>query len=143
MTVVLFYLGACPVIWLLHKQKVVALSSCEAEYIAASTVACQGVWLGRLLSELKGTEQSRVELMVDNKSAISLSKNPIYHDRSKHIDTRYHYIHECVEKGRIKVKYMTIGEQLTDLLTKPLGRVKFLELRQKVGAVDVRLGNKF
>ena len=69
------------------KQKVIALSTCEAEYILAATACCQGVWLGRLLSELTGEEARAPILMVDNQSAIALAKNPVHHDRSKHIDT--------------------------------------------------------
>ena len=77
----------------------VALSSCEAEYIAATSAACQGMWLGRLLKELHGKEVNPVRLNIDNKSAIALAKNPVHHDHSKHIDMRFHFIRECVQKG--------------------------------------------
>jgi hypothetical protein len=73
------------------KQKVVALSSCEAEYIAASTAATQGVWLSRLMEELLGFESEAPLLFVDNNAVISLIKNPVLHDRSKHIEIRFHY----------------------------------------------------
>jgi hypothetical protein len=91
---VLFFLGKSPVSWQSTKQRVVALSSCEAEYIAAATAACQGVWLARLLSELKDSEVRVLVLRVDNMSTISLIKTPVHHDRSKHIDVRYHLIRE-------------------------------------------------
>lgn len=81
-TGVFFFLGDNLITWQSQKQKVVALSSCEAEYIAATTAACQGVWLARLLAELKGEEADAVTLNVDNQSAIQLSKNPVFHDRS-------------------------------------------------------------
>jgi hypothetical protein len=81
--------------WQSCNQKVVPLSSSEAEYIAALVVACQGVWLARLMGELLDTEVSMLLLMVDNKAAISLIKNPVLHDRSKHIETKFHYIREC------------------------------------------------
>jgi hypothetical protein len=71
------------------KQKVVALSSCEAEYIAAATASCQGVWLGRLLGELMSTAASGPLLKIDNKSAISLIKSPLHHDRSIHIEVSF------------------------------------------------------
>ena len=93
-TGVLFFLGQSPISWQLAKQKVVALSSGEAEYIAAATAACQGVWLARLLGELDHKEAEAVGLRVDNKAAIALSKNPMFHDWSKHIDTRFHYIRD-------------------------------------------------
>jgi hypothetical protein len=66
---------------------VVALLSCEAEYIASANAVCQGIWLSRLLGELLGIQAPKVRLLVGNKSAIALSKNPVHHDRSKHIDT--------------------------------------------------------
>lgn len=77
-----------------------------------------------------------VTLRIDNKSAISLSKNPVFHDRSKHIETRYHYIRKCVEDGRAEVEYVT-EDQLADILTKALGRIKFEELRSKIGMIKI------
>lgn len=73
---VFFFLDENLITWQSQKQKVVALSSCEAEYIAATTAACQGVWLARLLAELRGEEADAVTLKIDNQSAIMLSKNP-------------------------------------------------------------------
>ena len=70
---------------------------------------------------------------MDNQSAIALSKNPVFHDRSKHIDVRYHFIRECVEEGRIALKFITTEQQMADGLTKALGRVCFQELRKKIG----------
>jgi hypothetical protein len=75
------------------------LSSCEAKYIAAVAVVCQGVWLTRLLSDMTGTDSRVPKLLVDNQLAIALCNNPIFHDRSKHIDDNYHYIQECVDEG--------------------------------------------
>jgi hypothetical protein len=71
----------------LTKAEVVALSSCEAEYIVVCAAICQGVWLARLLADILKTEVKKVVLKVDNQSAILLSKNLEYHERSKHIDT--------------------------------------------------------
>ncbi|WVZ54792.1 hypothetical protein U9M48_005538 [Paspalum notatum var. saurae] len=89
---IVFFLGGNLITWASQKQKVVALSSCEAEYIAASAAACQGVWLSRLMAELVGNGTAeKFKLFVDNQSAIELSKNPAHHDRIKHIDTRFHY----------------------------------------------------
>jgi hypothetical protein len=79
----------------------VALSSCEAEYIAAASAACQGIWLARLLGDLRGVAAEVVELRVDNQSALALMKNPVFHDRSKHIQTKYHFIREAVENGKL------------------------------------------
>ncbi|WVZ93487.1 LOW QUALITY PROTEIN: hypothetical protein U9M48_039462 [Paspalum notatum var. saurae] len=125
---ILFFLGKCLVSWQSVKQQVVALSSCEAEYIAASTASTQALWLARLLA---------VELRVDSKSALALAKNPVFHERSKHIRVRYHFIRDCWEEGSIKARYINTKDQLADLLTKPLGRIKFLELRSRTGMTRV------
>ncbi|XP_062232806.1 uncharacterized protein LOC133930127 [Phragmites australis] len=114
-------------------QKVVALSSCEAEYIAAATAACQAVWLARLLAEILDSVVSKPVLRVDNKSTISLIKNPVHHDRSKHIDTRFHLIWEYAHNGQIEVRFIRTDEQLGDVLTKPLCKIKFQELCTKIG----------
>ena len=78
--------------WSSQKQSIVALSSCEAEYIAATMATCQAVWMNRLISELMDNEKMTVKLMVDNQSEIMLSKNPVHHNRTKHMDTGYHLI---------------------------------------------------
>ncbi|KAK8450458.1 hypothetical protein SEVIR_6G031250v4 [Setaria viridis] len=119
-TGVLFFLGKNVITWQSQKQKVVALSSCEAQYIAGTTAACQGVWLSRLWSELQKKRESATKIYIDSQSAIQLSKNPVFHDRSKHIDTRYHFIRECVEEGRVCVTSVSTSEQLADILTKAL-----------------------
>ena len=133
-----FFLGSSPICWQSTKQKVVALSSCEAEYIAAATAACQAVWLARLLAEITGEAVGRPVLRVDNKSTISLIKNPVHHDRSKHIDTRFHLIREYVQAGQIGVEFIRTDEQLGDILTKPLPRVKFQQLCEKIGLLQVQ-----
>jgi hypothetical protein len=134
---ILFFFGRSPISWQSAKQKVVALSSCEAEYIAAATAACQAVWLARLLAEIRNSGTSRPLLRVDNKSTISLVKNPLHHDRSKHIDTRFHLIREYANSGQIEVKFIRTEEQLRDILTKPLGKKKFNELCMKIGLQSV------
>jgi hypothetical protein len=107
---VVFFLSDCPITWQSQKQKIIALSTCEAEYIAMATASCQGVWLARLLEELTGAKLQAPVLMVDNKSAIALAKNPILHERSKHIDTKFHYIRDCIEEGKIKVGYVETAQ---------------------------------
>ena len=70
-------------------------------------------------------------------SAIALSKNPVLHDRSKHIDTKFHFIRECVDKGSILLEFVSSQEQLADLMTKALGRSRFGELREKIGVINL------
>jgi len=136
-TGVVYFLGKSVVTWASQKQKIVALSSCEAEYVAAAAAACQGVWLSRLIGDLLETKEMPVKLLMDNMSAIALSKNPVHHDRSKHIDTKYHFIRECIEQGKVEVDHVRTEQQLADMFTKSLGRVRFLELRQALGVIKV------
>jgi hypothetical protein len=134
---ILFFLGNNVITWQSQKQKVVALSSCEAKYIAATTAACQGVRLARLLAELKGMSPSTTTLKIDSQSTIQLSKNPVFHDRSKYIDTRYHFICDCIEKNRVALEFIGTKDQLADILTKALGHEQFCELRSRLGVIDV------
>ena len=115
----------------------VALSSCEAEYIAGAGAACQAVWLTRLLKDVTGDNPRTPQLKMDNMSAIALSKNPVLHDRSKHIDTKFHFICECINEGSISLEFASSQEQLADLMTKALGRSRFCELCEKVGVVNL------
>jgi hypothetical protein len=134
----MYFFGKCPISWQSTKQKIVVLSSCEAEYVAATGGACQGVWLKRLHGELVDHDVGVPELRVDNKSAIALMKNPVFHDRSKHIQTRYHFIRQCVDNGDINVMFVRTEDQLSDIMMKALGRVQFQELRRRIGIVKVK-----
>jgi hypothetical protein len=131
----LVFLGAAPIAWQSLKQKIVALSTYEAEYVAAATAAC---WLRRLLAELIGEEAHPPALMVDNQPAISLAKNPILHNRSKHIDIKFHFLRVCVNGGQIVIEFIETGRQLTDILTKSLGRLPFMELRKMICMDEVK-----
>eukprot|EP00253_Pinus_taeda_P015190 PITA_15190 len=87
--------------WSSKKQSIVALSTAEAEYVAATAAACQAVWMRRMLRSL-GQEQAKATVIFcNNSSAIALSKNSVFHKRTKHIDTRFHYIRELVNNGEI------------------------------------------
>jgi len=116
---------------------VVALSSCEEEYIAGATAACQGVWLSRLLADLVNAKVIAPLLYIDNKSALALAKNPVLHERSKHIDVWFHFIRDCISSGVIETDYIRTGDQLADLLTKPLPHERLLELRGRSGVVKI------
>jgi hypothetical protein len=128
-----FYVNESLVTWNSHKEKTVALSSCEAEFMAATAAAKQALWLRNLLGELTGTQSKKVTLMVDNNSAIALMKNPVFHGRSKHIDIKYHFIRECVERGQIVEKRVGTLEQKADSLTMPLPAVKLGVMRHLLG----------
>ena len=134
----LVFLGSAPISWMSLKQKVVALSTCEAEYVAAATAACQVVWLRRLLGELTGVEAHPPALMVDNQPAIALAKNPVLHDRSKHIDVKFHFLRDYVDGGQIIIEFVETGRQLADVLTKLLGRLRLMELKEMIGMEGVQ-----
>lgn len=84
-----------------------------------------------------GDCQVKPVLKVDNKSTISLAKKPVYHYRSKHIDTKFHFIREYVQNGNVKFEYMKTEVQLADVLTKSLTRQRFFELRDKISVKQV------
>jgi len=85
-----FFLSGATISWSSRKQPVVTLSTTKAEFIVAPSCACQGIWLRRVLEEVKYSQQGPIMLFYDNSSAIKLLKNPVLHGRSKHIDTRFH-----------------------------------------------------
>ncbi|GKB32227.1 hypothetical protein Tco_0871628 [Tanacetum coccineum] len=128
-TSIIFYYGKSPISWSTQKQATVALSSCESEFIAATAAAIQALWLKRLLSKFTHSEEEKVTIRVDNKSAIALMKNPVFHERSKHIDTKYHFIRECVEREDIQVEFVSGEYQKADILTKALQKIKLLTMR--------------
>ncbi|GKB59271.1 ribonuclease H-like domain, reverse transcriptase, RNA-dependent DNA polymerase [Tanacetum coccineum] len=137
-TGIIFYYGESPISWSTQKQATVALSSCESEFIAATAAATQALWLKRLLSKLTHSQEEKVIIQVDNKSAIALMKNPVFHGRSKHIDTKYHFIRECVEREDIQVEFVNGEYQKADILTKALPKIKFLTMRQLIGLKNLR-----
>ncbi|KAG7547574.1 Zinc finger CCHC-type superfamily [Arabidopsis suecica] len=133
----IFYLNDCPITWCSQKQDTVALSSCEAEFMAATEAAKQAIWLQELLEEVTAKPCGKVPIFIDNKSAIALTKNPVFHGRSKHIHKKYHFIRECVQNELVEVEHIPGEVQKADMLTKALGRTKFKEMRDLVGVHDV------
>ena len=134
----IFFYGSKPIAWNCSKQKVIALSSCEAEYISSTMAVCQGIWISRFMSELSGCVEKRFDLCIDNKSAIEISRNPVHHGRTKHIEVRYHFIRKCVEDGKVNLRYLRTEDQVADLFTKSLGISKFCEFRKEIGIARVR-----
>ncbi|KAK9675641.1 hypothetical protein RND81_11G020800 [Saponaria officinalis] len=131
-----FSLGSGAISWSSKKQEVVALSSSEAEYIVVTAAACQAVWLRRLLRDFLQVQNGATELFCDNKSTISMTKNPAFHSRTKHIDIRYHFIRSLVSSDDIVLKYCNTNEQVADILTKPLPQAKHLLFRDRLGVSD-------
>ncbi|XP_050920425.1 secreted RxLR effector protein 161-like [Lathyrus oleraceus] len=132
----MFFMGDTAFTWMSKKQPIITLSICEAEYVAATSCVCHAIWLRNLLKELKTPQEDPVEICVDNKSALALAKNPVFHERRKHIDTRYHFIRECIEKKEVKLKYVMSRDQTAGIFTKPLKLETFMKLRNMLGVTN-------
>eukprot|EP00253_Pinus_taeda_P029539 PITA_29539 len=115
---------------------VIALSTAEAEYVAATAAACQAVWMRWMLRSLGQEQEKATVIFCDNSSAIALSKNSVFHKRMKHIDTRFHYIRESVNNGEIVLEHCRTQEQVADILTKPLDQKSFEFLRKCLGMTE-------
>ena len=118
--------------WFCKKQNCVSLSTTEAEHIAAGSSCSQLVWMKQMLMEYN-VEQDVLTLYCDNLSAINISKNPIQHSRTKHIDIRHHFITDLVEEKVMTLEYVDTEEQLADIFTEALDAKQFEKLRGKLG----------
>ena len=103
-----------------------SLSSAEAEYVVATSAACEAVWLRRIFRDLQVNTKESTIIFYDNMSAIAMTKNPVSHSRTKHIEIRHHFIKELVEKGEIRLQFCKTGEQLADIFTKVISTEKFI-----------------
>jgi hypothetical protein len=121
--------------WTTRKQRAIALSTTEAEFVALSTAATEGVWLQRLLNEL-GIKCDTFKMFEDNKSCIQTTQN-IGSKRLKHVDVRYNYVKELVNEGKIKVEHIRTEDQIADVLTKCLSGNQFYKLRELLGVLEV------
>ena len=112
--------GGC-ISWKSKKQRTVALSSTEAEYMALSEATQEAIWLKAFLCELgEISSDTAVKIFEDNQGSIALAKNPQYHKRTKHIDIRYHFVREKVEDGQVILEYISTLDMLADIMTKPI-----------------------
>ncbi|RVX21560.1 Retrovirus-related Pol polyprotein from transposon TNT 1-94 [Vitis vinifera] len=125
------------VTWRSKKQSVVARSIAEAEFRAMAQGICEGIWLNRLLEELRVPLKYPMVLYCDNQAAISIAKNPVHHDRTKHVEIDRHFIKEKIEEGVFKVSYTPTNCQTADILTKALARVNFEDLTEKLGMINI------
>jgi hypothetical protein len=115
-----FSLGLAMISWSSRKQGSIAQSTAEVEYIVASVASRQAVWLRKLLSDLFCSKLEPTVIHCDIQSYIKLTENPVFHDRSKHIEMRYHYVWDMVQKNVLSIQYVSTAEQMADILTKPL-----------------------
>ncbi|PNX85850.1 hypothetical protein L195_g041924 [Trifolium pratense] len=128
-----FMFSSGAVSWSSKKQPVVTLSTTEAEFIAAASCACQGIWMRRILEKLGHTQLGSTTVYCDNSSAIKLSKNPVLHGRSKHIDVRFHFLRDLTKDGTLELAHSNSHDQIADIMTKPLKFEAFEKLRGLLG----------
>ena len=122
------------VAWRSRRQPTVALSTTEAEYMASADAARQATWLRLLLDDLKlGLDNQPLPIFNDNAGTVAISKNPVHHDKTKHIALRHHYIREKVEDNTISLNHVPSASNIADLLTKSLPRETFDRLRELLG----------
>jgi hypothetical protein len=137
-----FSLGSVMISWQSRKQSSISLSTVEAEYIFACSASCEAIWLRKLLTSLFDLEMRETVILCDNHSCIKMTENLVFHDSLKHIEIRYRYIRDMVQRGALKLQYISMDEQVVDVLTKPLSRVNFEYFRDKLGIVRKDLPRK-
>eukprot|EP00253_Pinus_taeda_P030413 PITA_30413 len=131
-----FFMGSRLVSWFSKKQILIALSTAEAEYVAAASCCTQLLWM-QTLQDFQITCTPPIPILCDNTSAISISKNLVMNSKTKHIPIKYHFLWEQVLEQKVKLEYVPSKEQVADIFTKPLPSENFENLRQKLGVFDV------
>ena len=127
-----FNLFGGAVSWMSKKQSVVALSTTEAEYMAATHASKEAVWLQRLCSSM-GLVQGAIRIDCDSQSAIFLAKNPAYHSKTKHIDVQYHFVRDMIEDKKVLLVKVDTLKNTADALTKSVSSEKFSWCRETMG----------
>ena len=131
------FVGGNLVTWRSKKQNMVARSSAEAEFRAVAHGICEVMWIKRMLEKLKASDSLPMKLCCDNKAAISITHNPVLHDRTKHVEVDKHFIKEKLESGLICMPYISTAEQIADVFTKGLHKKQFDVLMGKLTMEDI------
>jgi hypothetical protein len=133
-----FLLAGGAIRWQTRLQPTIAMSTTEAEYMAAGAATKEALWLRKLQHDLNlFPGPSCIKMFGDNQGALALIKNPVHHARSKHIDVLHHAIRERVSRKEVKFEFCPTQDMISDLFTKPLNRVQFMKLRACLGLVEV------
>ncbi|GJW61231.1 retrovirus-related pol polyprotein from transposon TNT 1-94 [Tanacetum coccineum] len=129
------FVGCCLISWFSKKQTALAISTTEAEYVSAGKACQQALWMKQALIDYD-IRLDDVPMMCDNKDAIDLSKNPVQHSRTKHIEMRHHFLRDYVQKGHISIEKVSSVDNIADILTKPLKRESFNYLHLGLGMME-------
>ena len=124
--------------WFSRKQNIIALSSCEAEYVALAETCKEVTWIREILKSFGITTSEATLVYTDNQSCIAMVENKKQSNKTKHIDIKYHYVKEEVERKQVILKYVPTEHNVADLMTKPLGRIKTEQLRKDAGLDFIR-----
>jgi hypothetical protein len=126
-------MGEGAITWSSKKQPVIALSSTESKYIGLTHVSKEILWVRQFLGEIFFKFQTSSQLYSDNQGAIALARNKKYHARSKHINIRYHFIHQVLERDDINITYVPTKQNIADIFTKALPSSKFNHFQNLLG----------
>ncbi|CAL2267031.1 unnamed protein product [Prunus armeniaca] len=133
-----FTLGSGVFSWASIKQNTVALSTAEAEYVSAAEATSQAKWLRFVLEDFGEEQIEGTQIMCDNTSAIAMAKNPVFHQKSRHINRKFHFIQEAIQAKEIELVYCRTEEQIADILTKALPKDRFAYLRELLGVKSAK-----
>jgi hypothetical protein len=136
-----FHLGTNLISWASKKQPTISISSVEEEYFIATSASGQAMWLRRILKDMSHIEKDQTPIFCDKTSTIALSKNHVFHKKTKHIDTRFHFIRELVNNGDIALQLCGSRDHPADIFTKPLGKSVFDFQRQHLGIIGADVCN--
>ncbi|KAI5318449.1 hypothetical protein L3X38_038157 [Prunus dulcis] len=128
-----FSFGSGAFSWASVKQHSVALSTAEAEYVNASEATTQAIFLRFVLEDFGELQTEATPLMLDNTSAISMTRNPVFHQKTKHINRKYHFIRDALQDGVVDLRYCKSKEQVADIFTKALPKDRFNYFRGLLG----------